>query len=126
MNHNNKLCNQILAVLVLLTLLGVGIAQAETPLEGAWLGTSFTDADGNTNDSPQPALYIFTTTHYSIMIARGDEPRSGRLVTRLSASSEMVARLASSCRGCDGGDAWSFLVDAPETRDRAPARGTSG
>ena len=76
MNQNNKLCNQILAALVLLTLLGGGIAQAETPLEGAWLVTSWTDADGNTNDSPQPALYIFTTTHYSIMVARGDEPRA--------------------------------------------------
>ena len=48
---------------------------AETPLEGAWLATSYTDADGNTNDKPQPALYIFTATHYSIMIATGDEPR---------------------------------------------------
>ncbi len=53
-----------------------GVAAA-TPLEGAWLVTSSTDADGNTNDDPQPALYIFTPTHYSIMIAQGDEPRAG-------------------------------------------------
>jgi len=49
---------------------------AATSLEGAWVVTSWTDADGNTNDDPQPALYIFTATHYSIMIAQGDEPRS--------------------------------------------------
>ena len=50
---------------------------AATSLEGAWVVTSWTDADGNTNDDPQPALYIFTATHYSIMIAQGDEPRAG-------------------------------------------------
>lgn len=54
-----------------------GAAAAATPLEGAWVVTSWTDADGNTNDDPQPALYIFTPTHYSIMIAQGDEPRAG-------------------------------------------------
>ena len=52
------------------------VAAAHTPLEGAWVVTSQTDADGNTNDDPQPALYVFTSTHYSIMIAQGDEPRS--------------------------------------------------
>ncbi len=54
-----------------------GAAAAATSLEGAWVVTSWTDADGNTNDDPQPALYIFTATHYSIMIAQGDEPRAG-------------------------------------------------
>ena len=50
---------------------------APGPLEGAWLSTSVTDPDGNVNDDPQPALYIFTPTHYSIMIATGSEPRAG-------------------------------------------------
>ncbi len=50
---------------------------AHSPLEGAWIVTSWTDADGNTNDDPQPALYVFTPTHYSIMIAQGEEPRAG-------------------------------------------------
>jgi uncharacterized protein (TIGR02246 family) len=54
-----------------------GAAAAATPLEGAWVVESWTDADGNTNDDPQPTLYIFTPTHYSIMIAQGDEPRAG-------------------------------------------------
>ncbi len=52
-------------------------AAAQSPLEGAWIVTSWTDADGNTNDDPQPALYVFTPTHYSIMIAQGEVPRAG-------------------------------------------------
>jgi hypothetical protein len=77
MNNKNKNHERILTVLALLIFFGAGIAQAETPLEGAWRVTSWTDAEGNTNDDPQPALFIFTGTHYSIMIATGDEPRAG-------------------------------------------------
>ena len=51
-------------------------AAAATPLEGAWIVTSWTDAEGNTNDEPQPALYVFTPTHYSIMIAESEEART--------------------------------------------------
>lgn len=47
------------------------------PLEGAWIATSVTDAEGNTSNEPQPALYVFTPTHYSMMIATGSEPRAG-------------------------------------------------
>jgi ketosteroid isomerase-like protein len=50
---------------------------ASNPLEGAWLSTSVTDPDGNLNDDPQPALHVFTPTHYSMMIATGNEPRAG-------------------------------------------------
>ena len=46
------------------------------PLEGAWVATSRTDAEGNTSDEVSPALYVFTGNHYSIMIATGDRPRS--------------------------------------------------
>ena len=49
---------------------------ASNPLEGAWIVTSWTDADGNVNDEPLPALYVFTPTHYSIMIGSGSEPRA--------------------------------------------------
>ena len=51
-------------------------ATASSPLEGAWIVTSWTDADGDTIDEPQPAMYVFTPTHYSIMIALGTEPRA--------------------------------------------------
>ena len=50
-------------------------AQA-TPLQGAWIATSQVDTEGNTNDEPQPAMYVFTPTHYSIMFATGSEPRT--------------------------------------------------
>jgi ketosteroid isomerase-like protein len=51
-------------------------ASASSPLEGAWIVTSWSDADGNVLDEPQPAIYVFTPTHYSIMIAQGTEPRA--------------------------------------------------
>lgn len=46
------------------------------PLEGAWIVTSWTDAEGNAQEDPQPALYVFTPTHYSVMIATGDDQRA--------------------------------------------------
>jgi ketosteroid isomerase-like protein len=49
---------------------------ASTPLEGAWVVTSRTDPEGNTNDEPAPALYVFTGNHYSVMFARGERPRN--------------------------------------------------
>lgn len=52
------------------------LAAAAGPVEGAWVATSVTDPDGNTNEQPQPALYVFTGNHYSIMFATGDEPRA--------------------------------------------------
>jgi ketosteroid isomerase-like protein len=51
-------------------------AAAATPMQGAWIVTSWTDAEGITNDEPQPALYVFTPTHYSIMIAQSAEART--------------------------------------------------
>jgi len=51
-------------------------AAASNPLEGAWIVTSWTDAEGNVNDEPLPALYVFTPTHYSVMIGNGDAPRA--------------------------------------------------
>ena len=76
MNYKNKFCNPILVAVTLVALFGTGLAMAETPLEGAWVVTSSTDIDGNTNDDPQPALFIFTGTHYSVMIALGEESRT--------------------------------------------------
>ena len=38
--------------------------------------TGWVDADGNVNDEPLPALYVFTPTHYSVMIGSGDVPRA--------------------------------------------------
>jgi len=46
------------------------------PLEGAWIVTGWTDAEGNVQEEPQPALYVFTATHYSVMIATGSDQRA--------------------------------------------------
>ena len=49
-------------------------AASGNAIEGAWVPTSRTDPEGNTNDEPAPALYVFTGNHYSIMIATGERP----------------------------------------------------
>ncbi len=51
-------------------------AQDESSVQGAWIVTSVESADGTVDSSVQPALYLFTGTHYSTMIALGDEPRA--------------------------------------------------
>ena len=54
----------------------IGIAQDESPIQGAWIVSGATFADGTARQSPQPGLYIFTSTHYSMMYVPGDEPRA--------------------------------------------------
>ncbi len=66
---------RLMFVSALLTFLWAETVLAESPVEGAWRVTK-SEVDGNVNESPQPALFIFTSTHYSIMIATGDEPRA--------------------------------------------------
>ena len=73
-----------------MSILWTGITQAETPLEGAWRVTE-SEVDGNVNDSPQPALFIFTSTHYSIMIATGDEPRAESAGEDITDAEKLVA-----------------------------------
>lgn len=71
-NWNSK---RLMFATALITFLWAGTVLAESPVEGAWRVTK-SEVDGNVNESPQPALFIFTSTHYSIMIATGDEPRA--------------------------------------------------
>ena len=52
------------------------VAQDDSPVQGAWIITSLESPDGTVNTSVQPALYLFTSTHYSTMIATSDEPRA--------------------------------------------------
>jgi hypothetical protein len=54
----------------------IGIAQDESPVQGAWIITSAESADGTVDSSPEPGLMLFTGTHYSIMLVLGDEPRT--------------------------------------------------
>lgn len=46
------------------------------PVEGAWIVTSWADAEGNVQEEPQPAMYVFTPTHYSVMFATGSDQRA--------------------------------------------------
>jgi hypothetical protein len=53
-----------------------GIAQHESPVQGAWLLTGSESADGTAASSILPALVLYTSTHYSVMYARGNEARA--------------------------------------------------
>jgi len=54
----------------------VSVAQDESPVQGAWITSGVTFPDGTARSSPQPGLFIFTSTHYSMMYVPGDEPRA--------------------------------------------------
>ena len=51
-------------------------AHAESPLEGSWIVSSWTDLDGEAITDPQPGLFIFTSTNYSIMYVNTAEARA--------------------------------------------------
>lgn len=69
---------RIVSVLAILTVVSAAWRAApaqDVDLQGAWLVTNITDADGNEIEA-QPGLYIFTETHYSIMFVRGTDERA--------------------------------------------------
>jgi hypothetical protein len=53
--------------------------QAQTSIQGVWRLIEVTSSGRNasTNSAPQPALYIFTSKHYSITRVTSTEPRPG-------------------------------------------------
>jgi hypothetical protein len=65
------------------TLIVVGVAwgfsipaaQAETPLEGAWIVASWENLAGEAIADPQPGIFVFTSTNYSIMYVNTAEAR---------------------------------------------------
>lgn len=70
---------RIVSVLAILALVSAAWRTApaqEVVVEGAWLLASTTDTAGNVNEDPLPGLFVFTSTHYSIMYATGDGPRA--------------------------------------------------
>src|SRR5712692_5501730 len=48
------------------------------PLEGVWkvVESVVTGANASTNANPQPSLFIFAKTHYSMMLVPGNQPRA--------------------------------------------------
>jgi len=91
MSQRHKPCELLLAGLALCAVSLAGNAAAETPLEGAWRITKSESADGKLNESPQPALFIFTSSHYSIVIATGNEPRAESEGEQISAAEKLLA-----------------------------------
>jgi len=86
----NWYSKRLIITSALMTFLWAGTVLAESPVEGAWRVTK-SEVDGNVNESPQPALFIFTSTHYSIMIATGDKPRAQSAGEQSTDSEKVVA-----------------------------------
>ena len=91
MNNKIRHANRVLAALVLLNVCCMGTALAETPLEGAWRVVKSENADGIVNEQPQPALFLFTSIHYSIQIATGNEPRAQSEGEQITDGEKLVA-----------------------------------
>ncbi len=68
----------IAAALAILTAVAAGwraTPNQDAALQGAWVLTSVSDTSGNVNSEPQPGLFVFTGTHYSMMFVNRAEPR---------------------------------------------------
>jgi len=67
----------LIGALLFVGVYGTTLAQTPASLQGAWRVTesTTTGAGAATNKSPQPALYIFTKQHYSIVTVNGTTPR---------------------------------------------------
>ncbi|MFT5502276.1 MAG: hypothetical protein ACI88G_002420 [Woeseiaceae bacterium] len=65
----------ILAAIGLAGMISACVESAGTPLEGAWIVSSWENLDGETIADPQPGLFIFTSTNYSIMYVNTADER---------------------------------------------------
>src|SRR5690348_4533224 len=69
----------VLTVVLMIVVVTAAFPQAKkgggNPLVGAWKITEVTPANGQKISNPQPGLYIFTATHYSMMAVTGTKPR---------------------------------------------------
>jgi len=70
----------VTAMFVAIALATTVMAQGEArgPLEGVWKVTEevVTGADASSTTSPQPSLFIFTRTHYSMLRVASSQPRA--------------------------------------------------
>jgi hypothetical protein len=67
----------LIGVLLFVGVSGIALAQTPASLQGAWRVTEITTtgAGAASNKTPQPALYVFTKQHYSILSVNGTSPR---------------------------------------------------
>jgi len=91
MKENKMKSTVISNVVAIAWLLAVPVAQAETPLEGAWIVSSWENLDGKRIADPQPGIFIFTSTNYSIMYVNTAEPRPGYNADAGQTDSEKLA-----------------------------------
>ena len=71
-------------------------AQEASDLNGAWIVTGWSNADGEANPSPQRGLYMFVVTraeggNYSMMFVPGSEPRAEFAMQGEATDQEKVA-----------------------------------
>ena len=62
------------------------------PLLGVWSMAAMTSGDGETIDTSQPGLFIFTDAHYSAVYSLGADPRPLSVAAFDPTSDEMVAQ----------------------------------
>lgn len=72
-----RMLKVLLMVLMLSTML-TAQSGSRGPLEGAWKVAEIvvTGADASNTQNPQPGLFVFTRTHYSLMWVPGNQPRT--------------------------------------------------
>ena len=71
-----KLLSALLTIMFLVSCLP-DAQEKENPLEGVWREIEImTTERGQSIQNPQPSLYIFTPTHYSMMGTIGEHPRA--------------------------------------------------
>jgi hypothetical protein len=80
----------ILTILAIVSAASQTAAAQDVSVQGAWVLTATADSAGNTNDATLPGLFVFTSTHYSMMFAIGDEPRQ-RYTTEAPTDADMIA-----------------------------------
>ena len=84
----------IAAAMAMLTVVAAGwraTPNQETALHGGWVVTTAIDSAGNVNADPQPGLFVFTGTHYSMMFVNGAEPRGQFADNAAQTDAERVA-----------------------------------
>ena len=80
-------------VIVIVCAVAVMAQGAKQPIEGVWKVSEIvvTGAGASTVSSPQPGLFIFTRSHYSIMYVPGSEARALKKAETATADEKIAA-----------------------------------
>jgi len=80
----------VLAALALMSAAWRTAPAQDVSIDGAWVLTATADSAGNANEQPQPGLFVFTGTHYSMMFATGNGQRE-RYTAETPTDADMIA-----------------------------------